>query len=142
MPQSTREKVVMGLVNGHCSQTAQIKNDDGRLKPIVSSADGGGARFDFIPINSLAQTATFDQWHSVVGGSRRDEWRRWAVGGGGEILISEITDLVLNVNPEPLVEPSGRRRRLQRSARLKEKHRGRPNPGQEVGNGNLALCVH
>lgn len=41
MSQSTHEKVVMGLVNGHRSQTAQIKNDDGHLKPIVSSADGG-----------------------------------------------------------------------------------------------------
>lgn len=63
-------------------------------------------------------------------------------GGGGEILISEITDLVLNVNPKPLVEDSVRRRRLQRSGgRLKEKHCGRRRPGQEVGNGNLALCV-
>lgn len=77
------------------------------------------------------------QW-LVVAGETGGGGGRW---GGGEILISEITDLVLNVNPEPLVEPSGRRRRLQRSARLKEKRRGGPNPGQEVGNGNLALCV-
>lgn len=82
MSPSTYEKVVMGLVNGHRSQTAQIKNDDGHLKPIVSSAyvgcwGAGGGSSDFILMNSLTQTTIFDQWHSVAGGSRRDGLRRW-----------------------------------------------------------------
>lgn len=57
-------------------------------------------------------------------------------------LISEITDLVLNVNPQPLVSHSGRRRHPHRSAQLKEKHCGRWRLGQEVGPGILALVCN
>lgn len=92
MSQSTHEKVVMGVINGHCSQTAQIKNNDGRLKTTVSSTDGRQMILFLLILSHALQRLIL--WRLPKG------W--WLVVERG-FLISEITDLVLNVNPEPLV---------------------------------------